>query len=80
MRTKYQVIRVDSIEDELTGAITQQVHTVKAKSLKDKNRVGIHLLKPTEFELMDAIDRAFHDGFDMIFVHTKRTWPKGSRE
>lgn len=74
---KYKTLRVDSVEDELTGAITQQVHTVAARSIHDCNRIAIHLLHPDSRELEDAVETALKDGFELIVVHNNRTWPKG---
>lgn len=53
------------------------VRVVKATSRKDARRIGIHLLNPDTQELDDARETAHRDLFTTIYVHTKRTWPKG---
>lgn len=46
-----------------------------AAELGDASMQGIHLLKPTETELDDALETAQRDLFDTIWVHdTKRTF------
>lgn len=52
------------------------VKVIKAKSRKDSNKIGIHLFKPTVIELERAQERAERDGFNVIYTHIKRTWPK----
>ena len=43
--------------------------TFLAAELGDKNRVGIHILKPSQADLEKALDRAIADGYKVIWVH-----------
>lgn len=77
MKNKYKVIRKESWFDD-SMAVVHQVHAIKARFKNDQNIVAIHLLAPvTTSELDNAFESAERDGFDLIVVHTLRTWPKG---
>lgn len=65
-----------SIEEEFCENC-HPAHVVKARSRADARKIGIHLLTPDETELDRAQDDAWSKGFKTIYVHTKRTWPKG---
>lgn len=74
MLKRYRIAEVRS-ERDFTTAVTAQVHAVHAKSTADNRRVAIHLLYPTGDELERAFEDAFSKGFDLIMLHTNRTWP-----
>lgn len=51
------------------------VKLVVAQSSMDNQRIAIHLLNPDLSEIDDALDQAERDGFEVIVLHTKLTWP-----
>lgn len=38
------------------------------------NAVAIHLLEPTVDKITDAVSQAERDGFEFIYIYTKRNW------
>lgn len=51
------------------------IQVVQAQSVKDKNRIAIHILNPNLNDFKDALHVAERDGFKAIVIHSNKTWP-----
>lgn len=45
----------------------------------DSNKIGVHVLNPTMFELYDAIETAMKDNYPAIYCHTPFTFNRGEK-
>lgn len=50
------------------------IEIVLATRPEEKSMIAIHLLNPTEDELMDALETAQKDLFPRIVIHGEETW------
>lgn len=66
MAVPCEIIKTIEIEDEL-GAISY-VEIVKGNSYT-RNCIGIHRYKPSDREIEMAVDTAFRDGFNRIYIY-----------
>jgi hypothetical protein len=74
MLTHEQVKRRNSKWRQWYGEDSPQL--AKARTKADAGKQGIHLLNPTQDEITNAWERAAHDLFPIIWIHTAKTWPK----
>lgn len=47
---------------------------IKFAKMGDASKQGIHLINPDRYELNRAVEQAERDGFNAIYIHTKRTF------
>lgn len=52
-----------------------KIEVMYASKKSDAMRIAIHLLDPTPSEVDDAKKRAERDLFELIVIHSKKTWP-----
>lgn len=50
------------------------IRVVRVKTARQTQRIGIHLLHPTQAELEDAVNVALRDLFPVVFIHDFNTW------
>lgn len=50
---------------------------IRVKTENQKKCIGIHLLRPSQTELIQAAEDAEHHGFPAIYIHNFSTWPVG---
>jgi hypothetical protein len=62
-------------KDLLYAAQDNGVTITIATSIKDQNKIAIHLLNPELGEIEDALERAIANNFNTIVLHTIATWP-----
>lgn len=65
---------IQKINEELLDSEVN-VQILEAKSSKDARKIGVHLLNPNAADLFNAVNSAERDLFNVIYVHTKKTWP-----
>lgn len=57
------------------AAADMGITLIRAKSTKDQNRIAVHLLNPTAWELEQGLESAGRDQFEAIVIHSTATWP-----
>jgi hypothetical protein len=71
----FRIHSVHEIHDEGLECDPIEIRVVYARSSADQNLVAIHLLDPDQDEISDAVDSACRDLFDLIVIHSAKTWP-----
>ena len=42
---------------------------------QDRSKQGVHLIEPDEYEVLDAMETAWRDNFDAVYVHSNDLMP-----
>jgi hypothetical protein len=63
---------------EYADSIGCKVVRLKKYDGKNSERIGIHLLRPDQRELEDALNTAERDMFPAIYIHTFDSWTPGN--
>ena len=64
------------MSDLYTWADSIGVTIAHAMDVADGRRIAIHLLNPNQRDLEDALATAERDGFQLIMLHSNKTWRK----